>query len=95
LSLIFEWDENKAEENLQKHNVGFEEAKTVFNDPFSLTVYDRKHSNDEDRYLDIGLSFKRRFIIVSYTEKGKNIRIISSRKANKMEQKDYEKKRKN
>ncbi len=94
MSLIFEWDENKADENLRKHDVSFEEAKTVFNDRFSLTIYDPDHSIDEDRYIDIGLSSKGRFIVVSYTERGKNIRIISSRKAKKKEQKGYEAKRK-
>ncbi|MGR3179549.1 MAG: BrnT family toxin [Candidatus Anammoxibacter sp.] len=58
MSLIFEWDENKAEENSKKHGVSFEEAKTVLNDPFSLTIYDSDHSIEEDRYLDIGLSSK-------------------------------------
>lgn len=94
MSLNFEWDEIKAEENLKKHGISFDEAKTVFNDPFSLTIYDPNHSINEERYVDIGLSSKGRLIIVSYTERGENIRIISCRKAKKKEQKDYEKKRK-
>jgi uncharacterized DUF497 family protein len=92
LSLIFEWNENKANENLKKHGVSFDEAKTVFNDPFSVTIYDPDHSSDEDRYIDIGLSSKGRLIVVSYLEKDDKIRIISSRKATKKEKRDYEKK---
>jgi uncharacterized DUF497 family protein len=92
LSLTFEWDENKANENLKKHGVSFDEAKTVFNDPFSVTIYDPDHSIDEDRYINIGLSSKGRLIVVSYLERDEKIRIISSRKATKEEQRDYEKK---
>lgn len=92
MSLIFEWNENKANENLKKHGVSFDEAKTVFNDPFSVTIYDPDHSIDEDRYIDIGLSSKGRLIVVSYLEQDGKIRIISSRKATKKEKRDYEKK---
>jgi hypothetical protein len=90
LSLTFEWDEKKAKENIKKHRVSFEEAKTVFNDPLSVTIYDPDHSIDEYRYIDIGLSSKNRLIVVSYLEKGEKIRIVSSRKATKKEQRDYE-----
>ena len=54
MSLTFEWDEQKAEQNLRKHNVSFEEAKTIFGDPFSITIPDREHSASESRYVDIG-----------------------------------------
>jgi len=70
LSLIFEWDENKANENLKKDGVSFDEAKTVFNDPFSVTIYDPDYSIDEDRYIGIGLSSKGRLSVVSYLERG-------------------------
>ena len=90
MALTFEWDKNKAEENLRKHGVGFEETKTVFNDPFSITIYDPDHSTDEDRYIDVGLSSRGRILVVSYTERGENIRLISSREANRRERKDYE-----
>lgn len=90
MSLTFEWDEKKAKENIKKHRVSFEEAKTVFNDPLSVTIYDPDHSIDEYRYIDIGLSSKNRLIVVSYLEKGEKIRIVSSRKATKKEQRDYE-----
>jgi len=90
MSFVFEWDEEKADKNLKKHGVGFNEAKTVFNDPFSLTIYDPDHSVNEHRYVDIGLSSKGRLIVVSYSEKGERVRIISCRKAAKKERKAYE-----
>ena len=94
MGLLFEWDENKADENYNIHGVSFEEAKTVFNDPFSITIYDPDHSIDEDRYIDIGFSLKGRLIVVSYTERKERIRIINSRNAEKKEQKTYFMKRK-
>jgi uncharacterized DUF497 family protein len=93
LSLTFEWDEKKADENLRKHGVSFDEAKTVFNDPFSVTIYDPDHSSNEQRYVDIGLSLKGRLIVLSYSERGETIRLISSRKATRKEQRDYEEKK--
>ena len=90
MSLTFEWDEKKADENLKKHGVSFDEAKTVFNDPFSVTIYDPDHSTDEQRYIDIGMSTKGRLIVVSYSERGETIRMISSRKATKKERRSYE-----
>ena len=92
MSLIFEWDEEKADANLKKHGVGFDEARTVFNDPFSITIYDPDHSVNEHRYIDIGLSSKGRFIVVSYSEKGRRVRIISCRKVTKKERRVYEEK---
>jgi hypothetical protein len=92
LSLIFEWDEKKADDNLRKHGVSFDEAKTVFNDPFSVTIYDPDRSSDEERYIDIGLSLKGRLIVVSYSERGEKIRIISGREATRKEQGEYENK---
>ena len=92
MSLTFEWDEKKADDNLRKHGVTFDEAKTVFNDPFSVTIYDPDHSSDEQRYIDIGLSSKGRLIVVSYMERGEKIRIISGREATKKEQEEYENK---
>jgi uncharacterized protein len=92
MSLEFEWDEKKAEENLEKHDIGFDEAKTVFNDSLSITIYDPDHSINEHRYIEIGLSSKDRLIVVSYSERGQKIRIISCRKATKKEQRAYEEK---
>ena len=58
MSLTFEWDQKKADESVRKHGVSFDEAKTVFNDPFSVTIDDPDHSSDEHRYIDRGLSSK-------------------------------------
>ena len=90
MALTFEWDEVKAQSNLDKHGVSFEEAKTVFNDLFSLTIPDPGHSTEEDRYIDIGCSSKDRHLVVVYTERGENIRIISCRKATQTERNTYE-----
>ena len=90
MALTFEWHAEKARENLRKHNVSFEEAKTVFDDPFSVTIADPEHSTDEDRYIDIGLSVKGQMLVVVYTERGSNIRIISCRKATNAEWRTYE-----
>jgi uncharacterized DUF497 family protein len=90
MELRFEWHEEKAQENLRKHGISFEEAKTVFNDPLSITIADTQHSGDEERYIDIGLSIQGRLLVVVYTERQLNIRIISCRKATKSEQKIYE-----
>ena len=60
----FEWDEQKAQENLKKHKVGFDEAKTVFTDAFSITIPDPEHSLDEPRYIDIGTSDRNRVLVV-------------------------------
>jgi len=92
LSLTFEWDEKKADDNLRKHGVSFDEAKTAFNDPFSVTIHDPDYSSGEQRYIDIGLSSKGRLIVVSYTERGEKIRIINSREATKREEREYENK---
>ncbi len=86
----FEWDEEKAQANLRTHKVSFDEATTVFSDPFSITIPDPDHSTDEERYIDIGTSDKGRLLVVSYTERGANIRIISCRKATPTERRRYE-----
>lgn len=86
----FEWDEEKAIQNFRNHKVDFNEAKTVFNDSFSTTIFDPRHSLDEDRYIDIGRSLTGRILIVVYTERRSNIRIISSRKGTKAERRIYE-----
>ena len=86
----FEWDENKAKTNLSKHRVSFVEAKTVFDDLFYIDFYDPDYSDDEDRYIIIGESQRRRLLIVSYTEREDKIRLISAREATKREREDYE-----
>ncbi|HNB51022.1 MAG TPA: BrnT family toxin [Anaerolineales bacterium] len=87
----FEWDESKARLNLTKHaGVSFSEAKTVFDDEFSVTIHDPQHSIEEERFVDIGRSAKGRILVVVYTERGTNIRIISARKATLTERRIYE-----
>lgn len=80
--MTFEWDANKAKSNLEKHQVSFDEATTVF--------YDPDHSEDEDRYLIVGRANTGNLLIVSYTEREDLIRIISARKLTKFERKMYE-----
>ena len=88
--LKFEWDSSKARSNLEKHGVSFEEAATVFADDLSLTISDPDHSEGEYRYLIIGLSLQGQLLVVSHTERGGTIRIISARRATSKEVKDYE-----
>ena len=66
MALTFGWDEDKSKRNVRKHGVPFEEAKTVFNDPFAITINDPDHSAGEERYLDTGLSSKGRVLVVWY-----------------------------
>jgi uncharacterized DUF497 family protein len=87
---LCEWDEEKAEENLKKHRVGFNEAATVFADPFVVTIPDPDHSQEEQRFIDIGISEKGQLLVVIYTERGMNLRIISCRRATRPERKCYE-----
>ena len=86
----FEWDPNKATNNFAKHNVSFHEASTVFADPLSLTFLDPDHSHDERRYITIGESIQRRLLIISHTDRGQRIRIISARKTTLRERRIYE-----
>ena len=86
----FEWNPDKANLNLKKHGVSFNEASTVFNDPLSLTFPDPDHSYGEDRYVIIGLSGANRILVVSHTDRADSIRIISAREATRKEQRFYE-----
>ena len=86
----FEWDEEKAAANLAKHKVSFDEAKTVFDDPLYVDFYDPDHSYDEHRYLIVGKSRQGRLLIVSYTERGDAVRLISAREVTSAERKAYE-----
>lgn len=90
MALIFEWDQEKNERNIQRHGISFDEAKTVFRDSHSVTIYDTAHSQDEERFIDIGLSEDRRLLVVVYTERETKIRIISCRKAEPVERREYE-----
>ena len=89
---LFEWDIEKAETNLRKHFVSFEEATTVFADPLSSTIVDSKHSAPENRFLIVGHSVAGRQLVVSHTDRGDKIRIISARLATPSEIRSYERK---
>ena len=90
MSLFFEWDENKARSNFEKHGVSFEEAATIFADPMTWTIPDPLHSDAEDRFITMGESYRRRLIVVVHTERTDRIRIISARFATRQERKTYE-----
>ena len=84
------WDNKKAEVNLTKHQITFDEAKTVFDDPLALTVNDESHSFDEKRFVTIGETVIGRLILVCHTIGNENVRIISARKPTRGERKNYE-----
>ena len=86
----FEWNPDKADINLRKHNISFHEATTVFNDSFSVTFPDPDHSIGEERYVIIGMSELGKVLIVSHTDRENRIRIISARTANRQEKRFYE-----
>lgn len=90
MSLIFEWDQNKAVSNLSKHNVSFEEASTIFGDDNALTIADPAHSIIEERKIIMGWSINERILVAVFTERGNSIRIISARSASRKERKQYE-----
>ncbi|MEW6250744.1 MAG: BrnT family toxin [Planctomycetota bacterium] len=86
----FEWDQKKAQQNLKKHGVRFEEAATVFGDPLSRTIHDPLHSVREERWVTMGRSFRNRLVVVVHTDRGGRIRLISARKATRRERGAYE-----
>ena len=88
--LLFEWDPKKAKENLEIHGISFDEASTAFGDTLSLAIYDPLHSDEEDRFVLIGNSYKNRLLVVVHTERTDRVRLISARKATKKERKQYE-----
>jgi len=89
-SFTFEWDEEKATENLTKHGVSFSEASTVFADLLSRTIPDPLHSEEEDRFVVLGQSGLQHTLVVVHTYRGEVIRIISARTATSRERRDYE-----
>ena len=89
--LEFEWDPSKNKENIRKHKISFEEAKTVFTDQFARLIADPDHSQDEDRFILLGTSISTRLLVVCHCVRaGDTIRIISARKADKPEHRLYE-----
>ncbi len=90
MNVTFEWDRTKAEKNLKKHNVSFDEAATVFTDPLSLTIADPLHSDMEEHVVIIGESIRRRILVVVHIDRGDRIRLISARLATSRERRKYE-----
>ncbi len=90
MSLEFEWDLRKANQNQSKHGVSFEEAATVFGDPQAITYFDPDHSEQEDRFLTFGHSSAGRLLVVSHTDRDELIRIINARKLTRRERNQYE-----
>ncbi|HEX8271211.1 MAG TPA: BrnT family toxin [Longimicrobiaceae bacterium] len=90
MDLRFEWDPVKAEMNARKHGITFTEASTAFSDPLSLTIPDPDHSEREERFLLLGRSSSGRLLVVTHTERGEAVRIISARAASRRERRDYE-----
>jgi len=89
VSLAFEWDERRDKANRRKHRISFEEAATAFADSRSITITDPDHSDEEERYVLLGLSYRGNMLVVVHTERGDSVRIISARKATKRERGQY------
>ncbi len=87
---MVQWDPQKAQTNVDKHDVSFTEGASVFDDPYSITIDDREHSIAESRFLTIGYSARNRILVVIHTDRDDDIRIISARKATPKERKIYE-----
>lgn len=88
--LKFEWNARKAADNTAKHKVSFEEAVTAFGDPLGRITDDPRHSADEQRFVLLGQSDRRRLLVVMFTERSEAIRLISARKATRRERREYE-----
>ena len=86
----FEWDAKKAAENVRKHDDTFQEAATIFCDPLAITFDDPDHSANETRHISFGLSLRKRLLVVSHTQRGEKIRIISARLMSRKERRIYE-----
>lgn len=93
--MIYEWDPKKADENLKRHKISFDEATSLFTDPFALTFDDPAHSVDEQRYITIGTSSTQRILFLSHADRGEDhVRIISARSATPTEAHAYQESRK-
>ena len=95
MNIQFVWDKNKDSANKRKHNIAFDEAKTVFLDEYARLIYDNEHSEDEDRFILLGTSYRLRLLVVCHCYKTNDhvIRIFSARKASKREEMRYYEKR--
>jgi uncharacterized DUF497 family protein len=94
MNYIFEWDPAKATANLSKHGVSFEQAAMVFRDPRQISVFDDEHSDEEDRWVTIGIDSEGTLLVVIHTYRTTSdddvtIRLISTRKANRYERRQY------
>ncbi len=88
--MIIEWDAAKARKNLAKHDVSFDEASTVFGDPLALTIPDPVHSDQEERFVTLGVTSNFKTLAVVHVDRGEKVRIISARDATWRERRDYE-----
>ena len=88
----YQWDPDKAQANNNKHNVDFADAVGVFEDAWALTI-EEQYINDEQRFVTLGMDFLGRVLIVVYTYRGDDIRLISARRATKRQRKTYEQRR--
>ena len=86
----FEWSDEKATANLQKHGVAFADAATVFGDPLAITYFDPDHSVDEDRFVTFGFAADGRLLVVAHTDRDETTRIISARPATRKERRQHE-----
>jgi len=87
---VFEWDPAKVKRNLGKHGVSFDEASTVFADPLALLMSDPDHSLAEERHILLGMSNRRRLLVVAFAERPPRTRLISARRATRRERRQYE-----
>ncbi len=94
--ILFEWDDKKDKTNKRKHGISFEEARTAFYDENAIQYFDPDHSDEEDRFILLGISYKLKVLVVChcFRENDSIIRIISARKADKDEEYEYWRKRK-
>ena len=89
---VFEWDPVKAEVNVRKHGVTFDEATTVFGDPLAMLMLDPDHGQSETRYLLLGTSSQQRLLVVAFADRAPRTRLISARRATRLERKKHEEK---
>ena len=92
MAYVFEWDPVKATTNIPDHGVTFDEASTVFGDPLALLMFDPDHSEDEERYVLLGMSTQQRLLVVAFAERPPRTRLISARRATPQERRRYESK---
>jgi uncharacterized DUF497 family protein len=90
MSIKFDWDPGKARRNFRKHGIDFNEASTVFADTLSITILDPDHSEDEQRWVTMGLSNRHRLLVVVHIEEEETIRLITARTADRLERRKYE-----